>query len=141
MLYRNPEQVARRYYVLFNERRFEEAELLVSTHAVFRYPHSKEHLIGRAGYRELAQLWVTAFPDGVIEVERVNVLTDHVVDVGLLGRGTHGGPLAFGGALTLPPSNRRAELPMRDVLDIHDGLIVESSFQFDVAEMVRRLTG
>lgn len=134
-----PEQVARRYYDLFNRRLLDEAALLVNSHAVFLYPHTKEHLIGRAGYRELTRMWLTAFPDGRIEIESLHVDAGHIVRVELLGRGTHTGPLAFGGPLSLAPTGRNAELPLTEALDIHDGQIVDAWLRFDVQEMLRRL--
>jgi steroid delta-isomerase-like uncharacterized protein len=140
MAYPAPEQIALRYYDLFNHRALDQAELLVSPQAVFHYPHTKEHMIGRAGYRELARTWLTAFPDAQVEIQRVTVERGHVARVELLGRGTHTGELAFGGALTLPASGRRAELPLTDTLDVRGGLIVDSWLAFDVADLLRRLS-
>lgn len=135
------EQIARRYYDLFNARRIDEAERLVSTHAVFRYPHSKDNLIGRAGYRELVRLWILGFPDATAEVWRVTQLSDATVETDILGRGTHLGPLSFGGTLSLPATGKSAELLFKDTLTIRDQQITESTFQFDMKEMLRRLIG
>ena len=139
MLPSDPEPLARRYYELFNARQFDEAERLVSPTAVFRYPHSREHVVGRAGYRELVRLWVQAFPDAVAEIWRLAERGEGIVEVDIVGRGTHHGPLSFGGPLTLPPTGKIAELLIRDTLEIRDGQIVVSTFQFDVKEMLRRL--
>ena len=135
------EQIARRYYDLFNVRRFDEAEMLVSTDSVFRYPHTKDNLIGRAGYRELVRLWILAFPDAKAEIRRVTSVSDEIVDVDILGRGTHSGPLSFGGTLSLPATGTSAELPLKDKLTIRNQQITESTFQFDMKEMLRRLIG
>jgi predicted ester cyclase len=136
----SPEAIARQYYELFNSRAFDRAELLVSPQAVFHYPHTKERLIGRAGYRELARTWITAFPDAKVEILSVTVQNAGIVRVDLLGRGTHTGTLAFGGPLTVNPSGRRAELPLVDTLEVIDGMIVNSRLSFDIAELLRRLT-
>jgi predicted ester cyclase len=136
----SPEHIALEYYDLFNRRLLQQAELLVSPQAVFHYPHTKEHMIGRAGYRELARTWVTAFPDARVDVQGLTAEGPGRVRVELLGHGTHTGPLTFGGALTLEPSGRRAELPLTDTLEVSGGLIVNSWLSFDVAELLRRLT-
>ena len=140
MAHAPPAQLARRYYDLFNHRLLEQAELLVSPEAVFHYPHSREHLIGRAGYRELARTWLIAFPDAQVELLGLSDEQNNTVRVELLGRGTHKGPLGFGGALTLPASGREAELRLSDTLEVAGGLIVKSRLSFDVADLVRRLT-
>jgi hypothetical protein len=141
MLVPEPAVVAHRYYELFNARKLEEAERLVSPQAVFRYPHSREHLIGRAGYRELVRLWLQAFPDGVAEVLAARAVGDDAVVVDILGRGTHSGPLAFGGLLTLPASGLSAQMRFSDTLKIEHGLIVESTVRFEIKEMLHRLGG
>lgn len=140
MAYPAPAQLAHRYYDLFNRRLLDQAELLVSPEAVFHYPHSKEHLIGRAGYRELARTWLIAFPDAQVELLDLSPEPNDTVRVELLGRGTHKGALGFGGALTLPASGREAELRLTDTLEVAGGLIVNSWLSFDVEDLVRRLT-
>lgn len=132
-------QVARHYYELFNARDLAAAEGLVHPSAVFRYPHSREHLVGRAGYRQLVRRWLQAFPDAVATVERLTLLGDDVVEVHIVGRGTHQGALAFGGLLDLPATGLASVLPFRDVLHFRDGQIIESTLRFDVMEMLRRL--
>jgi predicted ester cyclase len=129
------EHIAREYYDLFNARRFDEAELLVSSHAGFHYPHTRETLIGRAGYRELVNLWMVAFPDAEISIVDMTVRGSRVV-VNLMGRGTHKGPLTFGGPLELEPTGRRGELAFSDTLDIQQGQIVESWLRFDIQAML-----
>jgi predicted ester cyclase len=136
----SPEQIARRFYDLFNRREFDTAELLVSPQAVFHYPHTKEHLIGRAGYRDLAGSWIKAFPDGQVTVVELYRTDDNII-AKLLGRGTHTGPLTFGGPLTLPPTGRGADLRFTDTLVIREGLIVESNLEFDVQGLLNMLKG
>src|SRR5687767_8862764 len=67
------EAFVRRYYELFNQRKLQEAERFVDPQAVFTYPVGKEHLIGRAGYRELARRWLEGFPDARIAITTVLV--------------------------------------------------------------------
>jgi len=132
------EHIARDYYHLFNDRRFDEAELLVSAQATFHYPHTRATLIGRAGYRELAQLWMIAFPDAELSIVDM-VVRESRVTVQLIGRGTHSGPLAFGGPLVLEPTGRQGHLPFTDILDIQHGQILESWVRFDVQDLLERL--
>lgn len=133
------ETMVRRYYELFNQRRLDEAERLVDPQAVFTYPFGKEHLIGRAGYRELARRWLEGFPDGRVAITTVLLPDDHTVVTEWIGHGTHLGTLELPGFPPLAPTGVHAQLPMRETVTIADGRIVASRMEFDPDEMLRRL--
>jgi hypothetical protein len=136
-----PEEVARTYYRLFNERRFDEAEQLIDAHTCFHYVPTKQHLIGRAGYRALVAAWLIGVEDAQVEILTVREAAPDVVRVEFIGRGTHTGDLVFGEALTLPASGCAAGLPFTDTLLIRGGRILDSRLDFDVEELRRRLMG
>jgi predicted ester cyclase len=133
------ESFAWRFYTFFNERRLDEAETMVDREAVFSYPAAREHLIGRAGYRELARRWLQGFPNGRLLILAVHVRGETAVtemDV----RGTHSGVLELPGLPPLPGTGRRARVPMRETLTVHHGLIANVRMEFDPAE-IRRVLG
>ena len=132
------ETFTRRYYGLFNERRLDEAEGLVDVQAVFTYPAAKEHFIGRAGYRELAQRWAQAFTDATLTITSVTVSGDTVVTE-WIGEGTHLGTLNLPGFPAVPATGMKAQLPMRETIRIVNGSIVESTMDFDPDELRKRL--
>jgi predicted ester cyclase len=123
--------LARRYYDLFNERKLDEAERFVHPQAIFTYLAAKEHLIGRAGYRELTRRWIQGFPDAWLTITKVTVIAGTRAQTDWIGHGTHKGPLEIPGLPTLPPSGAQAKLPMRETIRIDGGLIVESKMEFD----------
>ena len=129
----------RRYYALFNERRFDDAEQFVHPQAVFTYPMAREHLIGRAGYRDLTRRWVEAFPDARIVIATVATAAGGTVVTDWVGEGSHRGVLDLSGMPAIPATGMRAELPMRETVRIADGLIVSSRMDFDPVELCRRL--
>lgn len=133
------EQVARRYYQLFNERELDKAGALVDLQASFHYLPTKQRLLGRAGYRALAAAWLIAFEDAHLEITAVRPIDEHTVQVCFVGRGTHTGDLVLGEAMTIPATGRRAELEFIDTLEIRDGRLVRSELDFDVEELRRRL--
>lgn len=135
----NPEQVAPLYYRLFNERRLDDAAQLVDSQVSIRYRPTRQHLIGRAGYRAMADAWLSAFPDAVLEIQSLQVIGGHTAHVKLLGRGTHTGELVLGDAISIPSTGRRAQLTFREVLEIRDGRIVNVELDFDLDDMKRRL--
>lgn len=132
------ETFTRRYYGLFNERRFDEAEALVHPQAIFTYPAAREHFIGRAGYRELARRWTAAFPDAELSITAVTVIGDSACTE-WIGSGTHLGTLDIPGFPTIPPTMGAVQLPMCETIRVIDGLVVESRMAFDAEELRRRL--
>jgi hypothetical protein len=134
-------QVARLYYRQFNERRLDDAGKLVDAQAEFIYLPTRQRLIGRAGYRALAAMWLNAFEDAVLEIMAVRAVNPSTVDVDFIGRGTHTGDLVLGEAITIPATGRATELPFHDRLEIRNGLIVASHLDFDLNELKKRLLG
>jgi predicted ester cyclase len=131
-------ELASRYYELFNQRRFDEAQALVDPQAIFTYLQAREHLIGRAGYRELVRRWVEAFPDASLSIVSVRVFDD-TVRTDWIGDGTQTGPLELPGLPVIAPNGQHAQLPMRETIRIVNNLIVESRMEFDPQELRRRL--
>jgi len=135
-----PLDVARRFYACFNDRLFDEGGALVHPEATFHYVPTKQHLIGRAGYRALVAAWLIAFEDARLEITVLQPLDAWRVQVDFTGYGTHTGDLMLGEDFTIPATGSASELTFRDTLTIRNGLIVHSRLEFDAAEMRRRLT-
>ncbi len=133
------EQIARQYYRFFNERNLEAAAQLVDRAASFLYVPSKQRLIGRAGYRALAEMWINAFENGQLEIVSLQQTGQDTVVVELLGRGTHTGDLVLGEALTVPATGVAGALPFRETLRIRDGRIVDVELDFDLESLQRQL--
>ena len=66
------EAVVRQLYTAFNARRLDEAAGLFQDDAVLEHIPLGRQQRGPAGYREFAGMWLNAFPDATVEVERVN---------------------------------------------------------------------
>ena len=134
-----PSHIARRYFRYFNERRFDEAGELVHPEAMFHYVPTRQHLVGRAGYRALVAAWMIAFEDATVEIVSIELIDDHTVRVDFIGHGTQTGDLTLGEDFTIPATGTRSDLPFRDTLTFRSGLIVQSRLEFDAEEMRRRL--
>jgi predicted ester cyclase len=134
------EQIARRYYQLFNERQWDEAGQMIDPQAVFHYLPTRQRLMGRAGYRALVAAWLNAFEDARLEVRSTRV-DGPIVEVDFVGHGTHTGDLVLGEALSIPATGQATHLSFHDRLEIRNGLIVSAELDFDVEEMKRRLLG
>jgi predicted ester cyclase len=133
-----PEDVVRRYYRLFNERRLDEAGQLVDPQAEFRYRPTRQRLLGRAGYRALAAMWLHGFEDARLEVRAIRA-TGPLVEADVVGHGTHTGDLVLGEHLVLPPTGQAAELSLTETLVVEGGRIIDAELDFDLTEMLKRL--
>ena len=108
-----PEQIARRYYHLFDDRRLDEAAAMVDGQASYHYLPTRQQFIGREGFHAVMGLWLDAFEDAQLQTVSALALNDHSVQLEFLGKGTH----------------------------IHNGVIIGVEPDFDVEEMKRRLLG
>ena len=138
MFRRSPEQIAYRYYDLFNRRQFSESERLIHPEALFHYPDFPQHLVGPSAHRALSDLWLTAFPDLQLEIRRVQLVNDDVVELDSVARGTHRGILQIGGAIA-SPTGRPIRVEFEHVLRIEDGKILDVSLRLDLHALVRQL--
>jgi predicted ester cyclase len=82
-------------------------------------------------------MWDTAFPDGMVTVDRVIAQGDHVV-VEFTGRGTHTGTLTTP-AGAIPATGRSVTLQFLDVLEFTDGKVASQRTYFDTGSMMAQL--
>jgi predicted ester cyclase len=126
------------YYACFNQRRFRDAANLFTANAVLEHIPLGQSRLGREGYLHFAYAWVNAFPDVVIDVERVQSRSETLFDVDLVSRGTHLGDLDFGVYL-FRPSQSSTSLKLRELLEVQEGKITRSTLSFDISDAVRQL--
>lgn len=133
----NNEQIARRLFQCINERDMDGMTALTSDDCNFIDVPQGTTLTGRNAPREDCEIWLSAFPDGSVQVLNVVGGNDYAV-VEYVGRGTHTGPLGRG-ADALPPTNQKVELHFCDVLQIKGGKIVGVHSYYDLATLMRQL--
>lgn len=133
--------VIREYYACFNERRFANAVDLFAVDAVIEHPALGPGGHGRDHYVHLAELWVTAFPDGHITVEHVAQQGDAIYEVDFVGTGTHLGDFDVSGYGTFRATGNKATLKFRELFEIRAGKIVSVSLRLDTHDFVRQLGG
>jgi hypothetical protein len=133
------EAVVRRLYTAFNARRLDEAAGLFRDEAVLEHIPFGRQQRGPEGYREFAGMWLNAFPDAVVEVERVGFRGDRRCEVDLRVSGTHRGTLDLGGYGHFKASGAAGEIRMRQMVEVEDSRISFSSLSFDVQAIVQQL--
>ena len=133
------EAVVRQLYAAFNARRLDEAAGLFHEQAVLEHIPFGRQQRGPDGYREFARMWLNAFPDAAIEVERVNFRGGSRCEVDLRVSGTHRGVLELGGYGHFKASGAAGDMRMRQMVEVDRGRITFSSLSFDVQAIVQQL--
>ena len=131
-------KIAKASYEAFNNREFEQwaAAYLTDEAATVNVPLNVT-FHGPDGYSQFSQGWVTAFPDGKVEITKM-VAGDEGVATEFRGRGTHTGPLV-GPAGEIPATGRSIDVPFCQIMQIKNGKVVSSRLYFDAATMMGQL--
>ncbi|HEY3451143.1 MAG TPA: ester cyclase [Myxococcales bacterium] len=89
------------------------------------------------GFRDYFSNWMTAFPDGQIEIVNLVASGDYVV-AEYIGRGTNTG-LMQGPDGELSPTQRPVGMRFCEIYDLRDGKVAGGRVYFDAATMMRQL--
>ena len=129
----------RQLYTSFNARQIDDAAGLFHDTAVLEHIPVGREQHGPSGYREFAGMWLRAFPDASVEVERISFRGGKRCEVDLRVRGTHQGALDLGGYGHFKPTGATGEMRMRQMIEIDGDRITFSSLSFDVQDIVQQL--
>ena len=136
------EELIRRYYQFYNERRIQEGAALFAPDAVLEHaPYGGPPGHGPAGYIASAERSFVAFPDAHLDVLGIQPHGESTFDVDLLATGTHQGLLDLGGYGRFEPTGLRVRVPHREVIEIRNGLIVYAIVTLDVDSLLAQLRG
>ena len=127
-------------YDAFNDHDLDRAAAMVSEDfELVDFAAEGQTFRGPQGLRQWLQIFLTAAPDAKVEVTNVVgggeggwVFTEHT------GRGTHTGPLV-GPSGTIPPTGRRIELPIGELVRVENGKITLIHAYYDGATLMRQL--
>lgn len=111
------------------------AEVLADD-VVFQAPGGL-HGQGKAACAEFYRGWLSAFPDAHVDVHRVHIVDDVVVEEGTL-TGTHNGILR-GPKGDVPPTGRPVKVDYIQVIRYRDGKHASFNLMFDRLSMLEQL--
>ncbi len=132
------EALGRSLYRHFNARTLDDAARLIADDCQWINIPSGTAFHGPSGYLAFQTGWITAFPDGQIEICNVVCHGDMVV-VEFVGRGTHQGPLTNATGDTLAPTGKRVEIRLVDVLQFRGNKVVRGRTYYDALSMLTQL--
>ena len=135
----DPQDLVQRLYESFNARDLNQAAALFADDALLEHAATGRQQRGGSGYLEFVRMWIGAFPDATLEVERITPRSPTTVEVDVCATGTHEGPLDLGGYGLFKPSGTKGNLRMRQILEVRDGKFVYSALSFDVQDIVQQL--
>ena len=125
------------HYNDFNARRLDAAAGRFQADARIEHGNGQVEY-GPKGFCLLARQWLTAFPDGRVNVQDIRPQGGNMYDVALVATGTHSGPFALG-ASSFRPSHVAVRLPARELFQVEDGQFRLASLTFDLHDLVRQL--
>jgi steroid delta-isomerase-like uncharacterized protein len=130
----SPKEVVRRLYKeVWNERKFEVIDQLVSQSHALVAPNVSGAAVGPAAYKRQITSFVAGFPDLRFVVEEVISENDKIVAVWTFS-GTHRGEF-----LGIAPTNKKVSVAGITVHQIADGKILDSYAAWDALGLVRQL--
>lgn len=129
--------LARSLYEAFNTRDFDRAADMVAPDGTLTMIGTGQTFDGPEGARQYNSMWDTAFPDGMVTVDRV-IAQDECVVVEFTGRGTHTGTLTTP-AGDIPATGRSVTLQLIDVIEFADGKIKSQHSYFDTGSLMAQL--
>src|SRR3954468_11589932 len=127
------------YYAAFNERRIGDASALFALDATLEHMPLAKTFRGPDAYTEFAGLWLQAFPDAVLIIDRIETRGDTIVEVDVVAEGTHVGTLQLGSFGSVKPNGNRMAIRIRELLGLRGGKIGYSCLSFDTQAFVRQL--
>jgi predicted ester cyclase len=134
------ERLISNYYACFNRRALSEAASLFADDAVMEAPPFTAASDGRRSYERFTRVWLAAFPDAQLAVERVSSRNDTLHEVNLVATGTHINLLDLGAYGRFKPTGERTTLRLRELIEIHNGQITYSNVSLDVHDLTRQLS-
>lgn len=129
--------LARSLYEAFNNRDFELGARMIAPEGTITLIGTGQTFTGPEGSRQFETMWATAFPDGMVTVERVVAQGDDVV-VEYTGRGTHTGPLSTPVG-DIPATGRSVTLQFVDMLEFADGKLRSQRSYLDSGSLMAQL--
>jgi steroid delta-isomerase-like uncharacterized protein len=131
--------IIRELFDAFNDRDLDRAASMVSEDfELVDFAAEGQVFRGPQGLRQWLQIFLTALPDATTEPTNVVATGGDWVFTEFLGRGTHTGPLV-GPAGTIPPTGRRIELPVGELLRVENGKVTLGHVYYDGATLMRQL--
>ena len=127
-----PETMHREFIGAYNRRDFAAMKILLDEDYVYVSGDGKAARGIEAGLQN-AYLYATAFPDAVIEVARVFQFGNTAV-AELVARGTH-----LGNLHGMPPTKKKVEIVMCNVMELRDGKIHREREYFDRLAMLEQI--
>lgn len=117
----------------WNARDFNQLRSLLHSEYTYTGGDGKEVTGGPEAGLNIARMFASAFPDGVLEVKRVFTQGDIAI-AELIGRGSHRGEF-----MGVSPTNRRVEVPICNVIELRDGKVYREREYMDMLAIMSQL--
>jgi steroid delta-isomerase-like uncharacterized protein len=123
----------------FNDRDLDRVAAMVSEDfELVDFAAESQVFRGPQGILQWLQIFLTALPDAKTQLTNVVADGDNWVFTEFIGQGTHTGPLV-GPAGTIPPTGRRIEFQVGELMRLEEGKFTLVHVYYDGATLMRQL--
>ncbi len=135
----DPQEVVQMTFDDFNNRTYRQnsARYIASDAVLVDGPTGQESY-GPEGNIMYADMWITAFPDAMIEVKSHQVNGNRVVSR-FIGKGTFTGQMPAPDGSMIQGSGQRLEMEFTQDAEVADGMITRATTTYDMGEFMRQL--
>jgi steroid delta-isomerase-like uncharacterized protein len=125
--------LARDYFEQWNRRNWDGIRKMM--HPQYSYTGGDgKRQEGQAAGLAVAQMFAAGFPDGKIEVQRINTCGENLVVAEFTGKGTHKGEL-----MGIAPTGRQVSMPVCNILEFRDGKVYAEREYMDMLTVLQQL--
>lgn len=130
-------ETAKAATVAYNEKNWDQARALFAEKGIYDEKGTGRRIQGIAQIVEAWQGWAKAIPDSKATFVAEYACGDTVV-LEVVWKGVHSGPLQMPNG-TIPPSNRRIEVPACQVMKVEGGKVQSFNHYFDMATLLTQI--
>ena len=132
-------QVAMGQGEAYNERDFDKFASLVAPDFIFNEMPTGKVIKGLEEFRQIWDIWTTAFPDNIGEIKNAFTADRDMVVLELSWSGTHQGPLATPDK-EIPPTGKRFENGAAcQLVTVMNGKVTKINHYFDILTILTQL--
>jgi steroid delta-isomerase-like uncharacterized protein len=130
-------ETAKSVTIAYNEKNWDAVKSMFAENGIYDEKATSRRVQGVGKILEVWQGWAKAIPDSKATFVGEYASGDTAI-IEVVWKGTHTGPLQTATG-TIPPSNKRMELPACQIIKIEGGKVKSFTHYFDMATLLRQI--
>jgi steroid delta-isomerase-like uncharacterized protein len=130
-------ETAKSATIAYNDKNWDKVKGVFSANGVYDEKATRRHVQGVGKILETWQGWARAIPDSKATFVSEHASGDTAI-IEVVWKGTHTGPLQTATG-TIPPSNKRIEVPACQVIKVEGGKVKSFTHYFDMVTLLTQI--